>query len=241
LKHPIVLYRDPKGKYWLLDGRNRLAAMERVGIRIELCAGPQPPFVHFPDDDVEGPQGSTAYVDDRVDPHAYVISTNIQRRHLNTEQKRDLIAKLLKRDPTQSNREIGETVKADDKTVGTVRRKLEASAEIPHIDHPKTTNRNKAARKSGNKTTRHRRSAGSAAAVTGLQLADLWHRASPAERIRFIDQIGSQALAAHIPAAWEKTLGPRPAQALPSPPQMPAMPTDTEDDPDIPAPFRRVH
>jgi hypothetical protein len=86
----------------------------------------------------------------------------------------------------------------------------------------------------------HRRPAGSAAAVTGLQLADLWHRASSAERVRFLDQIGSQALAAHIPAAWERTLGPRPA-ALPSPSPMPAMPADTEDDLDIPAPLRRVH
>jgi hypothetical protein len=34
---------------------------------------------------------------------AWVISTNIRRRHLNQEQKREMLAKLLKADPSKSN------------------------------------------------------------------------------------------------------------------------------------------
>jgi hypothetical protein len=48
-----------------------------------------------------------------------------------------LIAKVLKAKPEASNRQIAKQVKADDKTVATVRRELEATAEIPQLE--KTT------------------------------------------------------------------------------------------------------
>jgi hypothetical protein len=69
-----------------------------------------------------------------VDPQAFVISANIHRRHLTPEQKRELIAKLLKADPTKSDRQIGETAKVDHKTVGKVRNEGEATGEIPQSD-----------------------------------------------------------------------------------------------------------
>ena len=62
---------------------------------------------------------------------AYVISKNIRRRHLTLEQKRELIEKLLRADPTKSDRQIARTVKADNKTVGAVRKRAEAREEIP--------------------------------------------------------------------------------------------------------------
>jgi hypothetical protein len=40
----------------------------------------------------------------------------------------------LKDTPELSNRQIAETLKVDDKTVGSVRAKLEDGAEIPHHD-----------------------------------------------------------------------------------------------------------
>ena len=69
-----------------------------------------------------------------ADPYEYVLSANMHRRHLTGEQKRELIAKVLKAQPGSSNRKIAALTKVDDKTVGAVREKLEGSAEIPHVD-----------------------------------------------------------------------------------------------------------
>jgi ParB-like nuclease domain len=106
LIEPITLY---EGK--ILDGRNRYRACQ-------LC-GRQPHFHELPAD---------------INPVAYVISKNIQRRHLTAEQKRDLLATLIKIDPSKSNRAIAAEAKVDDKTVGAVRRELEATAEIPQLE-----------------------------------------------------------------------------------------------------------
>ena len=69
-----------------------------------------------------------------VDPYHYVLSANIHRRHLTAEQKRELIAAVLKAQPAKSNRTIAKQTKADHKTVGAVRERLEAGGEIPHHD-----------------------------------------------------------------------------------------------------------
>jgi len=109
-REPIVLYQ---GK--VLDGRNRhnacLAA--EVGLKISKH------------------EDDCAYIGD---PVAYVISKNVHRRHLTAEQKRELIAKLLKAAPEKSNRQIAETVKADHKTVAAVRSEEEATGEIPQLE-----------------------------------------------------------------------------------------------------------
>jgi ParB-like chromosome segregation protein Spo0J len=75
LKSRITFFDPPDGEYMLLDGRNRIEAMERVGI--ELIA-----------DNVE-----KVY---RADPVAFVISANIHRRHLTKAQQADLIVAALK-------------------------------------------------------------------------------------------------------------------------------------------------
>lgn len=62
------------------------------------------------------------------------LSLNVHRRHLSREQKRALIAESIKADPQLSNREHARRMGVDDKTVGTARRDLEESAEIPHFD-----------------------------------------------------------------------------------------------------------
>jgi ParB-like chromosome segregation protein Spo0J len=74
LQQPIVRL---KGQ--ILEGCNRYRAC--------LQAGVEPRFID--QDDVD-------------DPVAFVISANIQRRHLTSAQKRELIAKLLQLDPTKS-------------------------------------------------------------------------------------------------------------------------------------------
>ena len=109
-REPITLYQ---GK--ILDGRNRYRACLAAGMAPRLC----------------GHKDDCAYIGN---PVAYVISKNIHRRHLTAENKRDLIAELLKAQPGKSNRQIAKSVKADDKTVGAVRAELEATAEIPQLE-----------------------------------------------------------------------------------------------------------
>jgi ParB-like chromosome segregation protein Spo0J len=77
LREPVMVFED-----MILDGRNRYRACQSAGI--------EPTF--------------TTYTGD--DPVAYVISANIYRRHLTAEQKRDLIAELIKAQPEKSNRQI---------------------------------------------------------------------------------------------------------------------------------------
>jgi ParB-like chromosome segregation protein Spo0J len=115
LVEPIVIYED-----MILDGRNRYRAC--------IAADVEPVFRPFTGGD----------------PSAYVISANIHRRHLTAEDKRKVIADLIKADPTKSNRQIAKVAKVDDKTVGTIREKLEATAEIPQLE--KTTGANGKAR-----------------------------------------------------------------------------------------------
>src|SRR5262249_61808449 len=68
------------------------------------------------------------------DPSANRTSANTHRRHLTAEQKRELIAKLIKATPEKSDRQIAETVKASPTTVGTVRAEMEAKGDVSKLD-----------------------------------------------------------------------------------------------------------
>jgi hypothetical protein len=76
-----------------LDGRSRLDAMELAGISIIKIL-------------VEAIQTN-------VDPVDYAISLNAHRRHVSSEKKRELIAKVLKAKPGRSNRAIGKQATAE--------------------------------------------------------------------------------------------------------------------------------
>jgi ParB-like chromosome segregation protein Spo0J len=95
----------------ILDGRNRYRACIEAGV--------EPTYRPFT----------------RDDPAAHVTSANIHRRHLNAEQKRDLITALLKATPEKSDRQIAKVARVDYKTVGTARADLEATGEIPRLNN----------------------------------------------------------------------------------------------------------
>jgi hypothetical protein len=126
LQEPVAVFHDDRTKTLrLIDGRNRLDALQMLGRDIfehgELRWG------ECPSNDI------FRWVDlDEADTVTYVISKNIRRRHLTTEQKRDLIAKLLKLNPEKSNLQIAKTVGADDKTVASVR--ADPRSEIPNVE-----------------------------------------------------------------------------------------------------------
>jgi ParB-like chromosome segregation protein Spo0J len=107
LRELIVLF---EGK--ILDGRNRYAACLAAGIDLDECL--------------------TEYTGN--DPRGFVISMNLHRRHLDQKQKRDLIEKVLRETPDHSDKRIADAVGVTDKTVTTVREKLESTSEIPKLE-----------------------------------------------------------------------------------------------------------
>src|SRR5882724_9965556 len=58
---------------------------------------------------------------------------NLDRRHLDREQRRQLIAADLLERPSASDRAVGAALGVDHKTVGSVRDELEATGEIPQL------------------------------------------------------------------------------------------------------------
>jgi hypothetical protein len=126
-------------KYSLLDGRSRLDAMEAVGIDVRLTKIRKKESQAWRLDSDNGDVELRAmfpiiHTSGDGDPFDFVISTNLHRRHLTAEKKRDLIAKLLKANPERSDRAVGKMIGADGKTVASVRAEEEGRAEIPHVE-----------------------------------------------------------------------------------------------------------
>jgi hypothetical protein len=128
------------GNAILVDGRNRLDAMELVGLKISLIKTTTGAWRLVAKENLTGIEidinkriGATVNVV-TTDPWDYGVSVNMHRRHLTGEQKREVVAKLLEVNPEKSNRSIAKVAKVDGKTVGAVRRELEATAEIPQLD-----------------------------------------------------------------------------------------------------------
>ena len=141
LTAPIAL--TPDGL--LLDGRSRLDALERKGVKVSIYTDEWSLALEGRADKqaFERVHRTISIMIIKTDPVAYVISTNLHRRHLTAEQKRDLIAKLLKAKPDLSDRAIGKMTKADGKTVA----KARANAEFPHNDRTEATGRKARGRK----------------------------------------------------------------------------------------------
>jgi hypothetical protein len=169
LHHPIVLYQ---GK--LLDGRNRLDAMELVGIKFGFLKDRNKKNKLFcltapTKSRIFGGEGKIIDHFDG-DPYDYVLSANLRRRHLTGEQKRELIAKVLKAKPEASNVVIAKQTKTTDKTVAKVRRKLESTSEIPRLE--KTTGADGKARKQRKENRAAERGKKTRAALTAQWIKD---------------------------------------------------------------------
>lgn len=140
LQEPIILWRDnreeAKGStgpfpVYLLDGRNRLAALKKLGIT-------DPTRAKFGDvvaftvrtlsairqiTTIGGRGGMTAKWETDCDPLALHLSLNVHRRHLNAQQKRKAIEAMLDANPENSDRVIAKKAKVSPTFVGRVRAK----------------------------------------------------------------------------------------------------------------------
>jgi hypothetical protein len=137
LQSPIAIFRknvSGRCEYALLDGRNRLDAMEAVGVEFGIsckkgyCYFTTPVIMPYDFPDFPDP----IMVD--TDPYAFVLSANAHRRHLTLEQKRELIEKVLKMAPQKSDRQVSEAVKVSPSTVGAIRKSLEKVGDVSKLD-----------------------------------------------------------------------------------------------------------
>jgi hypothetical protein len=129
---------------YVLDGRNRLDAMERAGIQVITDKGELTDrygvFDHKFEKWISIGDSKRLRKDERVeprpgcDPYAFVVSANLHRLHLTAEQKRDLLAKMIKAEPEKSDRTIAAMIKASHHTVGAVRTEMETRGQIAHVE-----------------------------------------------------------------------------------------------------------
>ena len=130
LTSPIAINASQYGGDWdyrLLDGRNRLDAMERAGIAFTLVLKDGQCII-------EGNRFFPPAIVVETDLVAYVISANVHRRHLTAQQKLDLLDKAMKAHPSLSSRRIAKMVGVAPTTATKSRRKLEASGDVSTVD-----------------------------------------------------------------------------------------------------------
>jgi DNA-binding Lrp family transcriptional regulator len=199
LQQPVVVWKTHDGSEHLVDGRNRLDALALLG----WLAPPN----HDPSTrahplainrkcrrDLGFHTFSNFHLKDDNAVHQYVIGANVHRRHLTAEQKRDLIAKLLKAQPESSNRQIAKTVGAHHETVGAVRSEMEGRGEIRHVEtRTDTKGRKQPSKKAPDKVT-----------VNGqpISTADF----SPAAQARIVATLAqkqAEEVISKLPASWE--------------------------------------
>jgi hypothetical protein len=120
-----------RGTVYVLDGRNRLDAMEKVGLKT-FCN--RVGAMHSEGRGGARTEPDKPYVvvyDATTDPFTLGASLNVHRRHLTRDQKRDVIAELLKLAPERSDRQVAKDVGVDHKTVGNVRRRARQLGRFP--------------------------------------------------------------------------------------------------------------
>lgn len=62
-------------------------------------------------------------------PYEFVIAANVQRRHLTSDQKRNLAVRLIRERPNDSDRKIALLIGVSNKTISTYRKELEEAVD----------------------------------------------------------------------------------------------------------------
>jgi len=109
IRDPLKVYYDENGECLILAGFNRWRIAQELG------------FKYVPVQIYE------------LKPRArmeLVVNDNLNRRHMTTRQKQDLIVFMLRQDPAQSDKSIARKVGTTKETVKSQRKKLESGGEI---------------------------------------------------------------------------------------------------------------
>lgn len=127
IQQPITVSRRT-GAWIIVDGHQRVRAVRELGL-------PSIPAVE------------QVFEDEQAETLALVMA-NIRRRHLSREERRAVIAEMLKLYPEKSNRQHAEILGVDHKTVKVQREVMEGRGEIPHVaNHIDTLGRKQPAAK----------------------------------------------------------------------------------------------
>jgi len=125
LLNRIVLWED--GGPLLIDGRNRLDALELLGL---LKWNEEHSRLEYRFTDGEFRDVPRTHCRKDQDPYELALALNSKRRHLTNEQKREVAGRLLLRFSDRSNLAIAKMIGIDDKTVASVRQEMERRSEI---------------------------------------------------------------------------------------------------------------
>jgi ParB-like chromosome segregation protein Spo0J len=109
IRDPLKVYYDENGDCSILGGFNRWQIARELG------------FKYVPIQIYE------------LKPRARMelaVNDNLNRRHLTTKQRQDLIGFLLRKDPSQSDKSIARKVGTTKETVKSQRKRLESGGEI---------------------------------------------------------------------------------------------------------------
>lgn len=119
MHEPIWLYTDDTGAEFVLDGRNRIAALQLLNLHNANDIQPG---------NASNPVVNRLEHDSGVDLETFVLSLNVRRRHLTSDQKRKVIKVYLKADPLSKDREVARALGVSPTVVGEVRKEVGASA-----------------------------------------------------------------------------------------------------------------
>ena len=205
LEEPITLWRDNSGEAkgeggpwpeFLLDGRNRLAALELIGIDDPTQAPPAHTGqslvrTYYAIKMVQSLSltqgaGKERWVKD-VDPRAYHLSRNVYRRHLTAEQRRWEIKRAIAKNPKASDREIARQAKVHHETVAATRAEMSGpNGGIRQTDH-RPIERAKAALQANPKMTQRelqkKAKVGASTAVAAHRALDKMPEVRPAPKL----------------------------------------------------------